>query len=372
DESLFVLAEADALRALGRRQEAEERLGGYLARSPEALDVLDRLAGVYLERKRLDALRARMTELLGRAKSPAARALALRYLAQAALAEEGLEEAKAHLREQVALVPDDWETVLRLAVLERRTGELGRALERLDGLVARLPHEGVYDWERMVVGTLLGRWDAVRDSAARAGFDVPEGDGPIDLDGEMCRVRLIEANGEHSDVYAERTGPVTARVVSVALPGYPQHIGDEVVFTAPAIREPHDADAEEPLPLYPGVAVLRPGNHFVFALDGVHPTTGEWAELRAELWNLGVRLSVRSDDRYTLTAPHDDTVELPGVYALVAVPPEVDLERVEALLTDATAGWEHPVVWPGLLEKLGRQEKLARHAEVMDRYGIKP
>lgn len=372
----LVQAEASALEALGRAAEAEEVLRAHLAREPGALYVLRRLLGLYLQRRRLDALRALAGDLLGQGGPVGAQATARWYLAQAALAEQKPDEAKTHLRALVELDPDSLPATLRLASLEREGGELEAALARLNVAVARWPEPGPHDWERMVVATLMDRWEAVRDSAARLGLPVPGESGPVyDEDGPLCRVRFIEENGELSDLFAEQTGPVTARVLSIALPGYPQHTGDEVVFTMPPLNPPPaPEDQGRHTWLYPVVAVKRPGHQYVFELEGVHPGPEPLEALRTALRGVDARVSVRSDDRYWVSSPlpeeQVDGLELKGLYALVAVPPEVSLAGVDAVLRDVTAGWKYPLVWRGLLEKLGREEELARHRELAEKYNL--
>jgi hypothetical protein len=103
--------------------------------------------------------------------------------------------------------------------------------------------------------------------------------------------------------------PVTARVVSIAMPDSAHHVGDTVAFDATPLNEgPAEGQEEEHSWLYP-------------------------------------------------------VVEL-------AVPPEVELGEVEAGLRRCTEGLPHPLLWPTLLEKLGRQQEAEAQRTVEEEWEI--
>jgi len=378
-ESRLWLLEAEALAALGRGTEAEAQLRAHLEQSPGELLLLKRLAGLYWEQRRFQELKTLSGDMLSRLDAVDAQRVARGHLARVALREGRSDEARQHLEALLELQPDDAGVALQLAVLERQAGEWTAALARLSTLQRRAP-PGPVDWERMAVATFLGHWEALRESAARLGLDVGGDAGPPLPDAtSVCRVQLLEANGDTSELFAERTGPVTARVLSMASPGSPQHFGDEVLLGAPLGAGDVEGDVkgdvageDGEVPLFPVIAILKPGHWFVFPLDGVHPGEASLGVLRQHLHALGVQVSVRSDERYLLEKPGDEEAALWGLYAFVAVPPEVALEEVEAVLEANAALWSHPMVWPVLLEKLGLREKYDVHEALMERYGIKP
>jgi hypothetical protein len=186
---------------------------------------------------------------------------------------------------------------------------------------------------------------------------------------EACRLRYTEPDGTTTEVWARRTGPVTARVFSIAMPGTPQHVGDAVVFDATPLNEgPAEGEEEEHAWLYPVVEVLRPGGYSVFALDGVGPGEEVIERMQEALAACGARLSVRTSETYRLMTQEGE--EVPGFYALLAVPPEADLGEVEAGLRRCAEGLPHPLLWPTLLEKLGREQEAQAQRAVAEQWKI--
>src|SRR5262249_13305278 len=152
-------------------------------------------------------------------------------------------QAIPHLERILEQKPDSADIELLLAALHRDAGRLEEALVLLDRMIEKSPAPGNHDWDRMVVATLLERWDKVRESARRGGRKV-EGEGPIDEAWAICRIEFIEADGEAREHLALRTGPVTARIIEVSRPRAPQHYDDEVVFEA-SPKNPPPAPGEE-------------------------------------------------------------------------------------------------------------------------------
>jgi hypothetical protein len=274
-----------------------------------------------------------------------------------------LDVAKKHLFAILELKPEAVNTALLLAQIERKEGLLENALVRLDGLVAR-SEPGPWDWERMLTGTLLGRWDAVRDSAKRCGFQL-EGEGPIDREGGLCRVQFDD-EGETRSYFAVRTGPVTGRVLEIAVPGLIQHFADRVAMDVRPLNDPPKEGDREHTYLYAAVRVLEPGKFRAFALDGFHPGDDALARMQNIAERFGARIEVRSHDEYVVLAENDE--ELRGVYALVAVPESADLKALRDALLVVTEEFPRPLIWPALSEAIGDVEEEDRHKEIGERY----
>jgi Arc/MetJ family transcription regulator len=322
-----------------------------------------------LERRRFTELHALVDSALAASGDQALHVEAYRLRARAAIESDDEATAKTALRAMLELDPELRHVTLTLAVLERDTGELERALARLDDAVARWQEPGPHDWDRMIVATLLERWDVVRASAARLEFELSGDSGPVEEEWEACRLRYTEPDGTFTEVWARRTGPVTARVVSIAMPDAIQHVGDTVVFDAEPLNEgPAEGEEEDHAWLYPVVEVLRPGRYSVFALDGVGPGDEAIERMYETLAACGARLSVRTSEAYRLTTPEGE--EVPGFFALLAVPPEADLREVEAGLRRCAEGLPHPMLWPTLLEKLGREQEAEAQRAVAEEWEI--
>lgn len=158
------------------------------------------------------------------------------------------------------------------------------------------------DWERMLVGTRLERWDVVRDAAERLGFDVPADIGLFWGEVGLCRVLFPE---EGHTYVAMRIGPVTASIVEMAMLGDPQHFEDIVTFVMPplnlgALREEEENPTGGVIPLFRVDAVAKQADYRVFEIEGVHPGEVAIAELRERLGTLGVAFQQRSDAQFTL------------------------------------------------------------------------
>lgn len=234
--------------------------------------------------------------------------------------------ALASVERMLELQPDSVPGRHLLAQIRRAEGDLDQALDLLDQLARDLPQDGdaPWHWDRMELGTRLGRWASVRDSAHRLGMPVQPGDQPIDERWSHCRVTLpwVEGGPDQRDQPAIRTGPVTARLIGLAAPGQRQRYGDVVLLRLEPLDDPrHPGGAHPEGPRFEALHLLSTGGYTVRAFDGQHP--GEEA-LRAfghRLLALGVPLQ--------WWEPKE-----PGgpLHLRVGLPPGVDRDAVEAVL----------------------------------------
>jgi tetratricopeptide (TPR) repeat protein len=369
DDERLLLVEASALQALRRGERAEAKLRTFLAEHPDAESCLMTLGELLLEKADPGAARALAQAALRDGQSPETEASAHWLIALSHQTEGSPHKARPHIERVLALRPGSVDIELLLATLDREAGALSAAMERLDRLVEERPAPGNHDWERMVVATLLERWDKVRESARRVGMKL-EGEGPIDEAWAICQIEFVEPDGGASIQHALRTGPVTARIIEVARPRTPQHYGDEVVFKA-SPKNPPPAPGEEKTHtyLYPVLQVRRPGGYEAFLIDGVHPGEAALAELTGALSALGCTLSLQSDAAYEIHAP-EGGAPLPGLFAYLAVPRDRPLAEVHALLDARAQSYAYPLIWPSLAQAIGLEEELARQAEIIDRYEL--
>lgn len=163
---------------------------------------------------------------------PATRARGHWLLARARLDRGATGTALAAVDRMLALQPDSLPGLHLRAQVLRADGHEAEALAVLDGVAARPQATPELHWDRMELGTLLGRWDSVRDSASRLDMPILPGNEPIDEVWGPCRVHLPWAAGAAATRAAIRTGPVTARL---------EHTGELVLLRAEALPE---AEAE--------------------------------------------------------------------------------------------------------------------------------
>lgn len=359
---------AQALVDLGFAREATALLEAFIVEFPDDDSAVYHLAAAY-EQSGDQARHEALIERLLRLPEDDPMRLAGRWIAARRLTRLGeLPAANEHLAALVAARPGAINARLLHAANARKLGEWTLALRLLDDVVALGSPPGSVDWDRMVAATLLGAWGTVRDSATRLGIRLEASEGPVDERWELCVVRVEHPSGKRQDLYAVRTGPVTARIIQISRVDEPQRFGDVVVFDARPLNTP-PKDEERPIFVYEEVAPLRPAGSRAFWIDGVHPGEDAIADLRERLGELGGSLQVQSGDKYQVTDPSDGTTRL-GVYLFAAFPADADLARASVTLAAATAGLPYPLVWPLLARAAGDQALADAHQALAEAWQL--
>jgi len=367
DEQWLVIRLAEALRAMNRWSDAEAVLRAFCARHPEATEPFLLLGNTLLAMDRHDAVLTLAAGALA-AGSPTAKATGYWLRAQASRAVDDLQSAREALTALLEIQPGAVNATTTLAEIEREAGRYQAALDHLDPLVDAQPEAGPYDWDLMVVATLLERWPLVRKSAARLGFELA-GEGPIDQNWGLCRLSF-QLEGERAVLFAQRTGPVTARVLQMRGPDELQFFRDHVVFEAAPLNEPpaNDEEAETHSWIYTAIAAIERGAYRVHVVDGVFPGDEVWDGFAEALDAAGCAVQIASSDAYLLADPETGD-ERRGVYAYLAAPPAVDDAALDALLTEHSAAFP-ALLWPGVLEALGDEARSEAQAEIARAWGM--
>lgn len=382
DDEMLAVMHARALVTTGLGDRAEVVLREHVERHPGAEMAVTELGRTLLGQGRHDALKD-LVEASMQGEELYTQGLWL--LGSSHLRRDDLDGAAACLHKLLEVDPTAEVPRHRLAGIEQRRGRHAEALAHLDRLIETVD-PGEPDWDRMTAATILGAWDSLRHSARRLGleFEGLEGEGPVDSPMGLCQVRFVEEDGSRNDYFAERRGPVCARVVQMAGPRRPEHFADLVAFDAGPLN-PREASGgggagegegeEEPwIPIFPVVHVVSAGGFRCWSLDGVHPGEKEWAALVESLEAIGGVVDVRSDERYEHDDPQREGTKLSGVFAYACMPKDTEPAELHARLKSLTSSWTHPVVWPELAEALpageGRERELSRVAEVTARYGL--
>jgi tetratricopeptide (TPR) repeat protein len=374
DDDLIAVQLAHALLAMDEVETAREVLGDALTQKPESALRAGELFGllqVHGSAEDREALAARLEEA-----QPAMAAWI-----RATVAFDRSEFAEAMALARGLMERDDeafnaWRMAARCAL---RLGDAVESLRLVNDLIERQESMGLDVtsdlWDSLSAATLCGEWGVVRDRAPLLGMDLIEGEGPIEEEWNVVRVAYPERDQEGDAIVcsAVRTGPVTARVISVAPPPFPVKTNDVVVFdAAPLNPRPADADDAEPwTPVFPVVGLLRIGWMSSWIVDGAAPSDDEWSlfrdHLRAEGWGVW---SLSPDD-YRVVDPAVEGGELPGVFAAVAVPLGITPAEANELLRDLTATWPHSLSWLALAEAAGVDEsELARHRTITATYDL--
>jgi len=358
---------ARALNVRGRHLQARAFLEEFAAQHPSA-ELTGTLGQTLLDAGDHTALRHLCTETLAHDPGPDL-AAQCHWLLARSYKESQPATCRTHLEAVVALKPEATNCQTWLAELERDAGDWRQALDRLNGVCAREPDAGSYDWDRLTVATLLADWPAARDSARRIGYVLPEDEeGPIVLPGILCRIRFQDAEGGEQTLYARRTGPVTADVVQMR-PEPPCRYRDEIIFDAAPLNGGPKEGEHNHTWIYRAVHTLKQGGYSVHPIDGVHPGEAALVALRAELETLGCETQVFSGESYRLNDPESDD-ELPGLYLMLAVPDTVNLTALDAELIRLTAAYPHPLTWPSLAQAVGLPERIEAHRAAAALYGM--
>ena len=100
-------------------------------------------------------------------------------------------------------------------------------------------------WDIMATASILQQWDLVRTTAAELEIELTEGEGFIDEKWGLLNIRFRE-NFEYRYYYAQRIGPVTARIIEPTYrTDYPQHVDEIVVFDAEMLNTRPEDEEEQ-------------------------------------------------------------------------------------------------------------------------------
>lgn len=108
----------------------------------------------------------------------------------------------------------------------------------------------------------------------------------------------------------------------------------------------------------------------------MHPGEQTLELLKSELGALDSILSIRSDSGYTLILEGDDAENDEGetsksaVYAYLAIPDAVAVDRVADVLETVLRDAQQPLVWTTLAIAAGRQDLAEHQAQLAERYGL--
>lgn len=364
DDVDMTAALANVLVAMGLEAEAIDELERFHARIP-ADDIAIRLGDLLIARKDAAALEALCASHRARANDEASQGIDDWILARRAQEEGDWKECRAHLDEVLVKRPNAINARLLHAEASRKQGDHARSLEKLDEVVARVEQAGPWDWDRMIAATILGEWTKVRDSAKRLEMELESTEGPIEERWELCKIRY-EDDGR--DEWAVRTGPVTARVITIAREDRAQHYHDIVVFDAkPANKPPAKGEEKNHVWIYPFVARLSEGGHRAFEIDGPHPGKEKLEALENAVRNAGFPFQVLSGDAYRVKIDGEDA---PGLFAVLALPSDRTAADAHAVLRSATEDFVHPITWRSLAEEAGDPAASEAHAALAAGYGL--
>ena len=366
---------ANVLIALEQRERAIDGLGTFLERHPTAQATLLFL-GDYLVATRDDQRLNHITApyLQGEPADNTTQ-IALWLCAHMAYVRKNWHRAESFLARLLGINGEHVGALNLQAEALRRLGRYPEAMILLNRLVSINKHDEAVAWDRMLVGTLVGDWEAVRESAGVAGLELDSDEGPIEEHWGLCRIRISENQNDlldHDafDYFAVRTGPVTANIIEMAgSRSKPNHYADEVIFNPMPLNEPKEGEEQDEnfTFIYPLETIRKKGGFKIYTLDGVHPGPNPLKQFEDGLRAKKIRISWHGSEDYRLPDP-DSEETLPGLYGYIAIPGEVQLADVHQLLSELTADYPHPLLWQGLVEDLGLQNEIEAQGQAFERY----
>ncbi|ALB64226.1 FIG00553992: hypothetical protein [Cronobacter condimenti 1330] len=370
DEQLLMLA-ASALEACQAHGEAIDLLLGWQKRHPqEEASPLFHLLSALINARRYDeilALAGTYTDTLAH--------VALWFKAQVAQAQEDWEnlETLSHALKdtpqgQQKIAP--WllagQAAMRQKAYDRATTYLNNAVEMLE---AREEDPSNVLWDLLTAASASEDWATVRQASARLGMQFSTEEGPVEEQWGTVRLRFFENHDEHF-YFAQRTGPVTARVFQPSWRKTPQHMNESVVFDANLLNTPPEDEKEREnfIPLHNVVKTLEPGNYAPsWFIDGVDPGEEAFNAFVGDVRERGGAVWVHCESDYEVTDSESGET-LPGIYFMLAMPQSVSALEVDAMLRELTQSWEHPIHWLDVALTGGLDE--TRHRQVMARYQL--
>ncbi len=291
------------------------------------------------------------------------------------LSEDDLPSSLERLDALLAREGDTIQVLRAIAEIARSTEDHEREIDCWSRAIALESNQDAH-WNRILAATLADDWATVRSSACALEIDLQTKVGPIAEDWGIVRVSVRDQDGQKTQWFARRTGPVSATIIQLAPPQVRQLFGAQIIFDPTPLNELDQQDEEgescdregSNTYLFEAVRIGNPASITVFDIDGVHPGKDTWANLEAALEKVSVHVEHRSNDDYVVWDLQEDT-GVPGLYALVGVPDSVELSEVSKVL-NSILGPDAQMIWPVLLEALADEAGLAAQSAVELRYAM--
>ena len=219
-------------------------------------------------------------------------------------------------------------------------------------------------WFALVGATLAEDWPAQARLAAR--LELPElpDDRRADFAWGFLRIRLP---GLARPLLARRTGPVTARILSLLGPGEVQHHGEIVAFDPRHVNAEEVAEDEEALRIHEAWASLEPATHDCVTLDGLWPGEAGLEALTEALDKADVHYQFAAGDGYGITDPESGEQHR-GLFLFLAVD-EGSQDGLRSLL-EAHRPAQGPWVFHELLDRLGAREEAEAQRQLARAWGM--
>jgi hypothetical protein len=158
-----------------------------------------------------------------------------------------------HYRRAMELDPSFSAPFYNLGLIHKYRAEWQASFEATFRATELSPKDQRSWWNLGIAATALGRWDVARQAWRRAGLEVPEGEGPLDLPCGYNPIRLDPA-GAGETVWSQRLDPARARLSKIPLADY--CYGDVVLHDGAPVGY-RELDGRE-VPVFNCLGLLEP------------------------------------------------------------------------------------------------------------------
>ena len=375
EESLVVDA-SRCLLALGRHHASIRYLERFLQDAPDSAEVILEL-GYALSRDK-QAFTRFYNQLEGQDLTEDSRLNLLWVKALCHRQQDQPEDAKICLNQILQAQPDLFNTRQLLARIEQEQGNYAEALTHIERLHKTYPDNKNLNWDMAVLATLLQHWDKLQTCCAELGMEL-EGEGPEYGQWGYCRLQFTRDDGEKTIIYADRVGPVTARVSHASHIAKPQLYNTLVVFDPAPLNqldqeneEGHKVDSEgNDSYLYEVIETIEPGGYNTFSIDGVYPGEENLQKVIETLKQQGCFFNKRNGDEYQVYDEQETNPgPMDGIYAYILMPDSRAPSKINEALESVVKDFEHPLMWIELAEAIGDADLIAAQRAIRQRYGL--
>jgi tetratricopeptide (TPR) repeat protein len=191
-------------------------------------------------------------------------------------------DAVPHYLEALRIAPSWSVAWFNLGIAYKQTGDFAgslRASERAIAIDAEEAGEGAV-WNLGIAATALGDWKKARWAWSRFGVQIPPGDGPFEVLGELTPIRL-NPRGDAEVVWSLRIDPARARLRSIPLPES-KHRYDDLILHDGAPAGYRKLRGED-VPVFDELALLEPSAYQSWQATVVAAAASDIAELHGLL-----------------------------------------------------------------------------------------
>jgi len=154
--------------------------------------------------------------------------------------------ALAHYIRALALDPNRPTTLYNIGLIHKYRRAWDESYRYNRRAYELRPDDEATRWNLGIAATALRDWSTAREVWRLCGFDLDDGDGPVDAPFGRTPVRL-HPDAEAEVVWAERIDPVRGRIVNIPFPESDYYFGDVVLHDGAATGYRMSGDQQRPV-----------------------------------------------------------------------------------------------------------------------------